>query len=92
METTRDQQVKPTSIHNWKTSDEDEIARRRHRARTESLQVPLKNYYVLHTRFSGATTSQRFTPMRLTPLRRAAPTVIALRALTGECYGKQTIS
>ncbi len=35
----RDQQAKPPSPHNWKTTDEDEISRRRYRAQTESFQV-----------------------------------------------------
>ena len=36
---TKDPGTKPPSIHNWRTSDEDEITRRRHRAQTESLRV-----------------------------------------------------
>lgn len=36
---TQDQQAKPPSPHNWQTTDEDEISRRRYRAQTESLQV-----------------------------------------------------
>jgi superfamily II DNA or RNA helicase len=39
MEMTQDRQRKPPSIHNWRTTDEDEITRRRYRAQTESLQV-----------------------------------------------------
>lgn len=39
MKTLKDQPVKLPSIHNWKTTDEDEIAKRRFRARAESLQV-----------------------------------------------------
>jgi superfamily II DNA or RNA helicase len=39
MGTTRDPQAKLPSLHNWKTTDEDEVARRRYRAQTESLQV-----------------------------------------------------
>jgi superfamily II DNA or RNA helicase len=36
---TQGSQVKLPSIHNWKTTDEDEVARRRYRAQTESLRV-----------------------------------------------------
>jgi hypothetical protein len=39
METTKDLQAKLQSIHNWRTTDEDEIAKRRYRAQTESLRV-----------------------------------------------------
>jgi superfamily II DNA or RNA helicase len=39
MGTTRDPGTKLPSIHNWRTTDEDEIARRRQRAKTESLRV-----------------------------------------------------
>jgi superfamily II DNA or RNA helicase len=39
METTKDLQAKLPSIHNWRTTDEDEIAKRRYRAQTESLRV-----------------------------------------------------
>ena len=39
MKTTKDLPEKLPSVHNWRTSDEDEIARRRHRARMESLRV-----------------------------------------------------
>jgi superfamily II DNA or RNA helicase len=39
MGTIRDPGAKPPSIHNWRTSDEDEISRRRYRAQTESLRV-----------------------------------------------------
>ncbi|MBN1569013.1 MAG: DEAD/DEAH box helicase [Acidobacteria bacterium] len=39
MGTTHDPGAKPPSIHNWRTSDEDEIKRRRYRAQTESLSV-----------------------------------------------------
>jgi superfamily II DNA or RNA helicase len=39
MGTTQDPGTKLPSIHNWRTTDEDEIARRRHRAKTESLRV-----------------------------------------------------
>lgn len=39
MATTTDLEIKPPSIHNWRTTDADEIARRRYRARTESLRV-----------------------------------------------------
>ncbi len=39
METTQDPGAKLPSMHNWRTTDEDEIARRRHRAKTESLRV-----------------------------------------------------
>jgi len=35
----QDKQTKPPSIHNWKTTDEEEIARRRFRAQTEPLRV-----------------------------------------------------
>ena len=35
----QDQQAKLPSPHNWQTTDEDEIARRRYRAQTESLLV-----------------------------------------------------
>jgi superfamily II DNA or RNA helicase len=38
MKTINDQAKLP-SIHNWKTTDEDEVARRRYRAQTESLRV-----------------------------------------------------
>jgi hypothetical protein len=37
MATTRHPKAKLPSIHNWKTTDEDEIARHRHRTQTESL-------------------------------------------------------
>jgi superfamily II DNA or RNA helicase len=39
MATTKDLQAKLPSLHNWRTTDEDEIARRRYRAQTESLRV-----------------------------------------------------
>ncbi len=39
METLKDIQAKLPSIHNWKTTDEDEIAKRRFRAKSESLRV-----------------------------------------------------
>jgi hypothetical protein len=39
METIKDLKVKLPSIHNWKTSDDDEIAKRRYRAKAESLRV-----------------------------------------------------
>ncbi len=39
MKTTEDLQAKLPSIHNWRTTDEEEIARRRYRAQTESLRV-----------------------------------------------------
>ena len=39
MQKTRDIQRKLSTIHNWRTTDEDEIARRRYRAQTESLRV-----------------------------------------------------
>jgi hypothetical protein len=34
-----DLKAKLPSIHNWRTTDEDEIAKRRHRAQTEALRV-----------------------------------------------------
>jgi len=39
MKKTEDLQAKLPSIHNWRTTDEEEIAKRRYRARTESLRV-----------------------------------------------------
>jgi superfamily II DNA or RNA helicase len=39
MHAPKDLQAKLPSTHNWRTTDEDEIARRRHRAQTESLRV-----------------------------------------------------
>jgi superfamily II DNA or RNA helicase len=39
MGTTRDPQAKLPSAHNWRTTDEEEVARRRYRAQTESLHV-----------------------------------------------------
>ena len=33
------QRIKPPSQHNWRTTDSDEITRRRYRAQTESLRV-----------------------------------------------------
>lgn len=39
MEAPKNLQGKLPSAHNWRTTDEDEIARRRHRAQTESLRV-----------------------------------------------------
>jgi len=39
MRKTGNSQVKLPTIHNWRTTDEDEIARRRLRAQTESLRV-----------------------------------------------------
>jgi superfamily II DNA or RNA helicase len=39
MDTTKDLRVKLPSVHDWRTTDEDEVARRRHRAQTESLRV-----------------------------------------------------
>jgi superfamily II DNA or RNA helicase len=39
METTKDLEAKLPSIHNWRTTDADEIAKRRYRAQTESLRV-----------------------------------------------------
>jgi hypothetical protein len=38
METTQDLQAKLLSMHNWRTTDEDEIAKRRYRAQTEPLR------------------------------------------------------
>jgi hypothetical protein len=39
MKKTEDLKAKLPSIHNWRTTDEEEIAKRRYRARTESLRV-----------------------------------------------------
>jgi superfamily II DNA or RNA helicase len=39
METYKEMQVKLPSMHNWRTTDEDEIAKRRYRAQNESLRV-----------------------------------------------------
>jgi len=39
METIKDLQAKLPSMHNWRTTDTDEIAKRRYRAQTESLRV-----------------------------------------------------
>jgi superfamily II DNA or RNA helicase len=39
MKKPKDQPAKLPSIHNWKTTDEDEIAKRRFRAKAESLRV-----------------------------------------------------
>jgi superfamily II DNA or RNA helicase len=39
MKKTEDLQAKLPSIHNWRTTDEEEIAKRRYRAQTESLRV-----------------------------------------------------
>ena len=39
MANARNQQTKPPSPHNWRTTDDDEITRRRYRAQTESLKV-----------------------------------------------------
>jgi hypothetical protein len=39
MKKTEDLQAKLPSMHNWRTTDEEEIAKRRYRAQTESLRV-----------------------------------------------------
>jgi superfamily II DNA or RNA helicase len=39
MEILKDHQVKLPSMHNWRTTDEEEIAKRRFRAKAESLRV-----------------------------------------------------
>ncbi len=39
MTKSEDMQAKLPSIHNWRTTDEEEIAKRRYRAQTESLRV-----------------------------------------------------
>jgi len=39
MKKSEDLQAKLPSIHNWRTTDEEEIAKRRYRAQTESLRV-----------------------------------------------------
>lgn len=39
MKTTKDLQAKLPSMHNWRTTDDEEIAKRRYRAQTETLRV-----------------------------------------------------
>jgi superfamily II DNA or RNA helicase len=39
MKMTKDLQAKLPAVHNWRTTDEDEIAKRRYRAQTETLRV-----------------------------------------------------
>ena len=53
MKRTEDLQAKLPAIHNWRTTDEEEIAKRRYRAQTESLRVRnLDPHYPIFSNFA----------------------------------------